>query len=99
MKRMTHHVCYQKFEEHLHLWKLLSKMREIPTPPPRHLHKERTSCRWMANNGMADIPLHFSRFFPKYNMRKTLPTPLHILHEARDVALHEGLKNIYLGNV
>lgn len=59
----------------------------------------RGMCRWMADNGMKGVPLHFSRFFPNYKMHKTPPTPIHILHEARDVALQEGLEIVHLGNV
>ena len=56
-------------------------------------------CRWIVNNGMADVPLHFSRFFPKYKMKDVPPTPISTLHDARDVALDEGIENVYLGNV
>ncbi len=59
----------------------------------------REMCRWIADNGLADHPLHFSRFFPRYKMQHLTPTPLHTLKEARQVALEEGLKYVYLGNV
>ena len=59
----------------------------------------REMCRWIADNGLADHPLHFSRFFPRYKMQHLTPTPLHTLKEARQVALDEGLKYVYLGNV
>ena len=28
----------------------------------------RQMCRWMVENGLAEAPLHFSRFFPRYRM-------------------------------
>lgn len=59
----------------------------------------RQMCRWIVDNGMADVPLHFSRFFPRYKMKDVLPTPVRTLHDARDVALEEGIKTVYLGNV
>jgi len=59
----------------------------------------REMCRWMVENGLADNPLHFSRFFPRFKMQDTDPTPLRILKEAREIALEEGVKNVYLGNV
>ena len=59
----------------------------------------RHMCRWIVDNGLADHPLHFSRFFPRYRMQDLPPTPLHTLKEARQVALDEGLKYVYLGNV
>ena len=59
----------------------------------------RKMCRWIAANGLADNPLHFSRFFPKYKMRNIPPTPLQTLKEAEQIALEEGIKYVYLGNV
>ena len=59
----------------------------------------RKMCRWIAANGLSDNPLHFSRFFPKYKMRNIPPTPLQTLKEAEQIALEEGIKYVYLGNV
>ena len=59
----------------------------------------RRMCRWLVDNGLADVPLHFSRFFPRYKMNDIPPTPLHTLQAAKQVALEEGLRNVYLGNV
>ena len=59
----------------------------------------RKMCRWIAANGLSDNPLHFSRFFPKYKVRNIPPTPLQTLKEAEQIALEEGIKYVYLGNV
>ena len=59
----------------------------------------RQMCRWMACNGLAAAPLHFSRFFPRYKMRDLPPTPLKTLETARRTALDEGIRHVYLGNV
>ena len=59
----------------------------------------RQMCRWIVDNGMANHPLHLSRFFPHYKMRDVPPTPIHTLKEAKQVALEEGIKYVYLGNV
>ena len=59
----------------------------------------RKMCRWIAANGLSDNPLHFSRFFPRYKMRNIPPTPLQTLKEAEQIALKEGIKYVYLGNV
>ena len=59
----------------------------------------RQMCRWIVENGMADVPLHFSRFFPKYKMKDVPPTPIRTMHDARDVAIEEGIDKVYLGNV
>ena len=59
----------------------------------------RRMCRWLADNGLADVPLHFSRFFPRYRMSDRQPTPLATLRQARQTALDEGIRHVYLGNV
>ena len=59
----------------------------------------RQMCRWLADNRLAEAPLHFSRFFPRYKMQDVPPTPLHTLKAARQIAQEEGLLHVYLGNV
>ena len=59
----------------------------------------RQMCRWIADNGLADNPLHFSRFFPRYKMEDVPPTPIQTLKKAKAIALEEGIKHVYLGNV
>ena len=56
-------------------------------------------CRWMAENGLQDVPLHFSRFFPRYRLRKSEPTPKKTLLSARETALSSGIKTVFLGNI
>ena len=59
----------------------------------------RQMCRWMAGNDLAGTPLHFSRFFPQYKMQDIPPTPVQTLKSAKEIALEEGIKHVYLGNV
>ncbi len=59
----------------------------------------REMCRWIADNGLTDHPLHFSRFFPRYKMQDIPPTPISTLKEAQRIAIEEGLQHVYLGNV
>lgn len=59
----------------------------------------RQMCRWLVDNRLAEAPLHFSRFFPRYKMQDVPPTPLHTLKAARQIAQEEGLLHVYLGNV
>ncbi len=59
----------------------------------------RQMCRWIVSNGLADNPLHFSRFFPRYKMQDVPPTPASTLKRARQNALEEGVKHVYLGNL
>ncbi|MBD3181156.1 AmmeMemoRadiSam system radical SAM enzyme [Candidatus Poribacteria bacterium] len=54
---------------------------------------------WIRENLGADIPLHFSRFFPNYQLMDILATPLETLEKARDIALSNGLNFVYLGNI
>ena len=56
-------------------------------------------CRWIASNLGRDIPLHFSRFFPNYRMKNLPPTSLETLRRARQIAVAEGLRYVYWGNV
>ena len=56
-------------------------------------------CRWMVDNGLQDVPLHLSRYFPRYKMSEPGPTPKATLLRARQTALDAGVKNVYLGNV
>ena len=59
----------------------------------------RQMCRWLKENHLANAPLHFSRFFPRYKLQDIPPTPLHTLQEAKRIAEDEGITHVYLGNV
>ena len=59
----------------------------------------RQMCRWLADSDLAEAPLHFSRFFPRYKMQDTLPTPIATLKAAKSIAEEEGIVHVYLGNV
>ena len=59
----------------------------------------RRMCRWIVDNGLADSPLHFSRFFPRYKLQDIPPTPIQTLKTAKQIAEEEGIKHVYLGNV
>lgn len=56
-------------------------------------------CRWIANEIGPDVPLHFSRFYPQYLIKNLPPTPVSTLEKAHAIALGEGLKYVYIGNV
>lgn len=59
----------------------------------------REMARWIVKNMGPDTPLHFSRFYPMYKMTHLYPTPTSTLERAREIALEEGLKYVYIGNV
>jgi pyruvate formate lyase activating enzyme len=55
--------------------------------------------RWIKNNLGDKVPLHFSRFAPQYKMLNVPATPPETVIRARDIALQEGLKYVYTGNI
>jgi len=59
----------------------------------------REMARWIEDEAGPDVPLHFSRFYPMYLMKNLPPTPLSTLEAARETALAEGLRYVYIGNV
>jgi pyruvate formate lyase activating enzyme len=59
----------------------------------------RQMCRWLVENDLANAPLHFSRFFPRYKMQDKFPTPIQTLRAAKQVAEEEGITHVHLGNV
>lgn len=60
------------------------------------LHAE---CAWIREHCGVDVPLHFSAFHPAYRMMDVPATPLDTLVRARRIAMEEGLRYVYTGNV
>lgn len=54
---------------------------------------------WILKNLGDDVPLHFTAFHPDFKMRNKIKTPASKLEEARNIALDEGVKYCYVGNV
>ncbi|MBP8645454.1 MAG: AmmeMemoRadiSam system radical SAM enzyme [Syntrophobacteraceae bacterium] len=59
----------------------------------------RTMCRWIRNELGPDVPLHFSRFYPLYQLKSLPPTPVATLEQAREIGREEGLHFVYIGNI
>lgn len=55
--------------------------------------------RWIAENLGTEVPLHFSAFHPDWKMRDIAATPPSVLTRARQIAINNGLKFVYTGNV
>ncbi len=55
--------------------------------------------RWIADRLGVDVPLHFTAFHPDWKMLDRPPTPPATLRRARDIALKNGLRYVYVGNV
>jgi len=54
---------------------------------------------WIVVNLGKEVPLHFTRFSPSYRMTHLPYTPIKTLEQARSIAMNEGLKYVYVGNV
>lgn len=59
----------------------------------------RELSRWVYENLGKDTPLHFNRFHPHYEMKHLPPTPINTLDRARSIAIEEGMRFVYIGNV
>jgi len=59
----------------------------------------RTMCQWIKKELGPDVPIHFSRFYPRYKLKGIAPTPIASLDMARKIALDVGLNYVYVGNV
>ena len=60
----------------------------------------REACRWIASlagGAGREIPLHVTRFFPRFRMSGGRPTPVRTVYRLADVA-RETLKYVYTGN-
>ena len=55
--------------------------------------------RWVVEHLGADVPMHFSAFHPDWKMQDVPPTPPATLARARRIALGNGLRYAYTGNV
>ena len=91
----------------------LEKVKETISRSARRCHVEVTTliipglndsreemedmCGWLASLS-PELPLHLSRYFPKYEMTDRPPTPLGTLLELKRIA-ERHLKYVYLGNI
>lgn len=46
-----------------------------------------------------EIPWHVTQFYPAYQLLDPAPTPLAVLHRAREIGYETGLRYVYEGNV
>ena len=56
-------------------------------------------ARWIKKNLGDSVPLHFSRYFPQYKLKNLPPTSPETIIRARQIAMEEGLKYVYTGNI
>ncbi len=55
--------------------------------------------RWVVQELGPDVPMHFSAFHPDYKMMDVPPTPLDTLRRTRHIALRNGVRYAYTGNI
>jgi len=55
-------------------------------------------CRWVKGHLGLDVPVHFTRFHPDYQLKHLPPTPFSTLKRCHDIARAEGLRYPYVGN-
>jgi pyruvate formate lyase activating enzyme len=56
-------------------------------------------CKWVVKQLGPDVPLHFTAFHPDWKMMDVPPTPPATLTRAREIALANGVRYAYTGNV
>jgi len=54
---------------------------------------------WIKNNLGADVPLHFSAFYPMYKLINLPSTTAKTVNKARKMAMNAGLHYVYSGNI
>lgn len=55
--------------------------------------------RWVVDELGPDVPMHFTAFHPDYKMLDKPKTPASTLTLARDIAIKNGVRHAYTGNV
>jgi pyruvate formate lyase activating enzyme len=55
--------------------------------------------RWIVEHLGPDVPVHFTAFHPDWKMRDRPPTPPAMLSRAREIAISNGVRYAYTGNV
>jgi pyruvate formate lyase activating enzyme len=59
----------------------------------------RAVSRFVRDEVGPETPVHFTRFHPSYRLQNLPSTPVATLERARSLAMAEGLRFVYLGNV
>jgi pyruvate formate lyase activating enzyme len=54
---------------------------------------------WVVDRLGPDVPMHFTAFHPDWRMRDRAPTPPQTLTRARRIAIENGVRYAYTGNV
>jgi pyruvate formate lyase activating enzyme len=55
--------------------------------------------QWVVDKLGVDVPMHFTAFHPDWKMTDVPPTPVETLIRAREIAMKNGVRYAYTGNV
>nr|WP_319401633.1 AmmeMemoRadiSam system radical SAM enzyme [uncultured Carboxylicivirga sp.] len=56
-------------------------------------------CQWLVINGFDQNPLHINRFVAAHELSEVNSTSLAVLKKLKKIAINEGLKFVYIGNI
>jgi len=56
-------------------------------------------AKWIVGELGPDVPIHFTRFHPDYQLQNLPPTPVETLERARAIAMDQGVRYAFVGNV
>lgn len=56
-------------------------------------------CAWVRDELGADVPVHFTRFHPDFEMTDVPMTPVETVMRCREIGMETGLEYVYVGNV
>jgi pyruvate formate lyase activating enzyme len=59
----------------------------------------RQMTRWIVKELGADVPVHFSRYYPTFMLKNIPPTPPSSLNRAWKIARESGVQYAYIGNL
>lgn len=105
-EKFYHDICRGHLEPVLETLKTLKKVKlwfelvYLMIPDLNDdLNEIRDMSQWIVRELGPDVPLHFSRFYPQYQLQNIHPTPIAHLTKARDIAMKEGIRYVYVGNI
>ena len=55
--------------------------------------------QWVVDRLGPDVPMHFTAFHPDYKLMDAPRTPLSTLQRSREIAMKNGVRYAYVGNV
>ena len=55
--------------------------------------------KWIVKELGPDVPVHFSRYYPTFMLKNIPPTPPETVLQARKIAMDNGVKYAYVGNM